>query len=103
MCAKFLFKVPNYKYCTIKSDLNKPFHNLWLLCWKLSLEVGSLSDVSDSLLFVGFVSVVAVYPPLPATTKVTILQMDLETVYDGNELNDPIVDFYMMLVHNKCL
>lgn len=46
--------------------------------------------------FVGFVSVVAVYPPSPATTKVTILQMDLETVYDGNELNDPIVDFFMM-------
>lgn len=41
-------------------------------------------------------SVVAVYPPSPATTKVTILQMDLETVYDGNELNDPIVDFFMM-------
>lgn len=34
--------------------------------------------------------------PSPATTKVTILQMDLETVYDGNELNDPIVDFFMM-------
>lgn len=57
---------------------------------------GFVSDVSHSLLFVDFVSVVAVYPPLPATTKVTILQMDLETVYDGNELNDPIVDFFMM-------
>lgn len=55
--------------------------------------MGFVSGESHSLFFVGFVSVVAIYPPLPATTKVTILQMDLETVYDGNELNDPIVDF----------
>jgi len=47
-------------------------------------------------LYLVFVSVVAVYPPLPATAKVTILQMDLQTVDDGNELNDSIVDFLIL-------
>lgn len=73
------------------------------LTWEAEQEFGMFcSRVSHSLFFVGFVSVVAVYPPLPATTKVTILQMDLERVYDGNELNDAIVDFFMMWVYHKC-
>lgn len=40
--------------------------------------------------------VVAVYPPSPAVAKVTILQMDMETLDDGNELNDSIVDIFML-------
>jgi len=47
-------------------------------------------------------SVVAVYPPLPATAKVTILQMDLQTVDDGNELNDSIVDFFILYTADTC-
>lgn len=45
--------------------------------------------------------VVAVYPPPPAIAKVTILQMDLDTLDDGNELNDSIVDFFMLHTAHK--
>ena len=40
-------------------------------------------------------SVIAVFPPLPAANRITILQMDVETLKDGEELNDAIVDFYL--------
>ena len=41
-------------------------------------------------------SVIAVFPPPPAKAQVTILQMDLETLEDEKELNDSIVDFFLL-------
>ena len=50
--------------------------------------------VFASFLFISITSVVAVFPPPPALARVTVLQMDLETLDAGNELNDSIVDFF---------
>ncbi|XP_068752857.1 sentrin-specific protease 6-like isoform X1 [Montipora capricornis] len=41
-------------------------------------------------------SIVAVFPPRPSMAKVTVLQMDMDTLDDGQEMNDSIVDFFMM-------
>lgn len=49
-----------------------------------------------SLFVVGFPSIVAAFPPRPSTAKVTVLQMDMDTLDDGKEINDSIVDFFMM-------
>ena len=43
------------------------------------------------LFVVGFPSIVAVFPPRPSMAKVTVLQMDMDTL----EINDSIVDFFM--------
>lgn len=40
--------------------------------------------------------VVAVFPPPPSVAKITVLQLDLNTLVDGEDLNDSIVDFFMM-------
>lgn len=40
--------------------------------------------------------VVAVFPTPAALAEVTVLQMNVETLEDGNKLNDSIVDFFMM-------
>lgn len=41
-------------------------------------------------------SVVAVFPPQPAVAKIQVMKMDLETLGDGMEVNDSIVDFFLM-------
>ena len=41
-------------------------------------------------------SVVAVFPPPPAVAKIQVMKMDLETLGDGMEVNDSIVDFFLM-------
>ncbi|XP_068752635.1 sentrin-specific protease 7-like [Montipora capricornis] len=41
-------------------------------------------------------SIVAVFPPRPSMAKVTVLQMDMDTLDDGQEMNDSIVDFFMI-------
>ena len=41
-----------------------------------------------------FSSVVAVFPPPPSKARITVLQMDVNTLSDGEELNDTIVDFF---------
>ncbi|XP_022784020.1 uncharacterized protein LOC111324674 [Stylophora pistillata] len=40
--------------------------------------------------------VIAVFPPPPAVAKIQILQMDLATLKDGMEVNDSIVDFFLI-------
>ena len=40
--------------------------------------------------------VVAVFPPPPAVGKIQILKMDLETLEDGKEVNDSVVDLFLM-------
>lgn len=40
--------------------------------------------------------VIAVFPPPPAVAKIQLLQMDLNTLEDGMEVNDSIVDFFLM-------
>ena len=36
------------------------------------------------------------FPPPPSVAKIKVLQLDLETLVDGEDLNDTIVDFFMM-------
>lgn len=40
--------------------------------------------------------VIAVFPLPPAVAKIQVLQMDLATLKDGMEVNDSIVDFFLM-------
>ena len=40
--------------------------------------------------------VIAVFPPPPAVGKIQILKMDLETLEDGKEVNDSVVDLFLM-------
>lgn len=42
--------------------------------------------------------VIAVFPPPPAVAKIQVLQMDLGTLKDGMEVNDSIVDFFLMYI-----
>jgi len=37
-----------------------------------------------------------VFPPPPSEARITILELDLDTLVDGEDLNDSIVDFFMM-------
>lgn len=38
------------------------------------------------------------FPPPPAVAKIQVLQMDLATLKDGVEVNDSIVDFFLMYI-----
>lgn len=40
--------------------------------------------------------IVAVFPPPPSVARITVLQLDLDTLVDGEDLNDSTVDFFMM-------
>lgn len=40
--------------------------------------------------------VIAVFPPPPAVGKIQILKMDIETLDDGREVNDSVVDLFLM-------
>lgn len=42
--------------------------------------------------------VIAVFPPPPAVAKIQVLQMDLATLKNGMEVNDSIVDFFLMYI-----
>lgn len=42
--------------------------------------------------------VIAVFPPPAAVAKIQVLQMDLATLKDGMEVNDSIVDFFLMYI-----
>lgn len=42
--------------------------------------------------------VIAVFPLPPAVAKIQVLQMDLATLKDGMEVNDSIVDFFLMYI-----
>ena len=35
------------------------------------------------------------FPPPPAVGKIQILKMDLETLEDGKEVNDSVVDLFL--------
>ena len=47
------------------------------------------------LLVLGFPSIVAVFPPRPSKAKITVLQMDMDTLDNGKEINDSIVEFFL--------
>ena len=36
------------------------------------------------------------FPPPPAGGKIQILKMDIETLDDGREVNDSVVDLFLM-------
>jgi len=40
--------------------------------------------------------VIATFPPPPLQSRMTVLQMDLDTVEDEQELNDAIIDFFIL-------
>lgn len=52
------------------------------------------------LVYINFIlliiSVIAVFPPPPADAKITIFRMDLDTLKPETELNDAIVDFFLL-------
>lgn len=43
-----------------------------------------------------FIRVIATFPDPPSQNRVTVLQMDLDTLEDGQELNDAIIDFFVL-------
>lgn len=43
--------------------------------------------------------IIAVYPPAPAPGRVTLLKMDIDTLEDGEELNDAIIDFFIKYIN----
>lgn len=45
--------------------------------------------------------VIAVFPPPPAVGKIQILKMDIETLDDGREVNDSVVDLFLMYAASK--
>ena len=42
------------------------------------------------------IRVIAVFPPPPALVRIQILKMDLETLEEGKEVNDSVVDLFLM-------
>lgn len=52
--------------------------------------------ILNIFLYIHVFSVVAVFPPPPAVAKIQVMKMDLETLGDGMEVNDSIVDFFLM-------
>ncbi|XP_044170152.1 uncharacterized protein LOC122954217 isoform X1 [Acropora millepora] len=44
--------------------------------------------------------VIATFPDPPSQNRVTVLQMDLDTLEDGQELNDAIIDFFVLYTSN---
>lgn len=50
----------------------------------------------NSCVFLPIIRVIAVFPPPPAMSKIQILKMDLETLEDGKEVNDSVVDLFLM-------
>lgn len=45
--------------------------------------------------------VIAVFPPPLAVGKIQILKMDIETLDDGREVNDSVVDLFLMYAASK--
>ena len=43
-----------------------------------------------------FIRVIATFPDPSSQNRVTVLQMDLDTLEDGQELNDAIIDFFVL-------
>ena len=43
-----------------------------------------------------FIRVIATFPDPPSQNRVTVYQMDLDTLEDGQELNDAIIDFFVL-------
>lgn len=41
------------------------------------------------------------FPPPPAVGKIQILKMDIETLDDGREVNDSVVDLFLMYAASK--
>lgn len=48
------------------------------------------------VVFLYIYRVIAVFPPPPAVGKIQILKMDIETLDDGREVNDSVVDLFLM-------
>lgn len=42
------------------------------------------------------IRIIATFPPPPLQSQITVLQMDLDTAEDGQELNDAIIDFFIL-------
>ncbi|XP_073237099.1 sentrin-specific protease 6-like [Porites lutea] len=61
----------------------------------------TLCDEELSNIAAGQDRVIAVFPPPPAVGKIQILKMDLETLEDGKEVNDSVVDLFLMYAASK--
>ena len=42
------------------------------------------------------IRIIATFPPPPVQNQITVLQMDLDTAEDGQELNDAIINFFIL-------
>lgn len=69
----------------VPQELISTSNNIVTICDEELLNVGVDQD-----------RVIAVFPPPPALGKIEILAMDLETLEDGKEVNDSVVDLFLM-------
>lgn len=82
-------QVPQLSYINV---LTSPFQ--FTILYHLLPQIRFM--ILNIFLYIHVFSVVAVFPPPLAVAKIQVMKMDLETLGDGMEVNDSIVDFFLM-------